>query len=303
MCLLLYIYNEGHPASACSTPFVGRIRSERMEAQRYVVKFAFDGHLFKGYARQPEGDTVEDELIAALVRAELIEDVKEAAFASASRVDRGVSAIGAAVAFDTRAERGRILRSLNASTTSLVAHSISPVGPGFDPRRRAASRWYRYHFGPEEGEHGLDVPSMRRAAMAFEGEHDMTAFARLDGRDPVRTVLQVGVERRSGALVLDVRGRTFLWNQVRRMASAIRMVGTGELTANEVETALEHGQGGPFPPLPPVGLFLMDVTFDDLEFDRCQDLPSGTLGRLREIYHQELCSVKYHEYLMNEVRF
>jgi tRNA pseudouridine38-40 synthase len=272
-----------------------------MSVRRYVVKFAFDGHLFTGYARQPGEGTVEDELIGALKRADLIEDAKEARFGSASRVDRGVSAISAAAAFDTRGDRDRLLRSLNASTVSLVVHSIASVDPGFDPRRRAASRWYRYHFGPEDGETGLDVPAMRRAAMAFEGEHDMSAFARVDGRDPVRTVLTVGVERRSGALVLDVRGRSFLWNQVRRMASAIRGVGAGELSVEEVETALNEGHGGPFPPLPPVGLFLMDVVFEDLEFERCDDLPIGTLERLREHYHQELCSVKYHEYLMDKV--
>jgi len=273
-----------------------------MEVCRYVVKFAFDGHLFTGYARQPEGGTVEDELLQALVRADIIPGAKEASFASASRVDRGVSAISAAAAFDTGASMDRLLRSLNANTISMVAHSIARVEPGFDPRRRASSRWYRYHFGPEEDPgSALDLPGMRRAARAFLGQHDMSPFAKVDGRDPVRVVLDMGVERRSGALVLDVRGRSFLWNQVRRMASAIRMVGTGELSVEDVIRSLEHGEGGPYPPLPPLGLFLMDVTFDGLEFARCPDLPSSTLERLRESYHQELCSVRYHEYLRENV--
>jgi tRNA pseudouridine38-40 synthase len=275
-----------------------------MEVSRYVVKFAFDGHLFKGYPRQPEGGTVEDELIGALVRADIIEGAREASFASASRVDRGVSAISAAAAFDTTASMDRLLRSLNANTGSLVAHSIARVAPGFDPRKGASSRWYRYLFGPEEDPgSGLDLPQMRRAARAFLGHHDMTAFARVDGRDPVRVVLEVGVERRSGALVLDVRGESFLWNQVRRMASAIRMVGAGELSVEDVVRALEHGEGGPFPPLPPMGLFLMDVTFDGLEFVGDPDLPGSTLGRLRGSYHQGFCSIRYHEYLREKVRF
>jgi tRNA pseudouridine38-40 synthase len=274
-----------------------------MEVCRYIVKFAFDGHLFSGYARQPEGGTVEDELINALVRAELIKGAKEANFSSASRVDRGVSAISAAAAFDSSARLDRVLGSLNANTVSLVAHSIAAVEPGFDPRRRATSRWYRYHFGPMEADTDLDIPSMRRAAKAFEGEWDMSAFARLDGRNPVRTVEKVRVERRSGALVLDVTGHSFLWNQVRRMASAISMVGARQITVEDVARALENGEGGPFPPLPPVGLFLMEVAYDDLEFETRHDLPSGTLGRLREGYHQELCSVRYHDYLMEKVRF
>jgi hypothetical protein len=47
----------------------------------------------------------------------------------------------------------------------------------------------------------------------------------------------------------------------------------------------------------------MDVTFEGLEFHRPFDLPSGTLARLREGYHQELCSVRFYEYLMDKVRF
>lgn len=275
-----------------------------MDTSRYVVKFAFDGRPFRGYARQPEGGTVEDELISALVSAKLVDDAETSRFASASRVDRGVSAIGAAVAFDTPAEGSRILRSLNANTVSLVAHSIARVDQGYDPRRRATSRWYRYHFGQEgSGGSDLDVPAMRRAAQAFVGAHDMSAFARLDGRDPVREVQDVGVDRRSGTIVLDVRGRSFLWNQVRRMASAIRSAGRHEITVEEVVGALERGEGGPFPPLPPLGLFLMDVTFEGLEFERAMDLPSSVEDRLRESYHQEHCSLMFHEYLRVNVRF
>lgn len=272
-------------------------------ALRYVVKFAFDGHLFTGYARQPEGGTVEDELLDALLRADIIAGAKEARFASASRVDRGVSAISAAAAFDSEADSDRILRSLNASTDSIVVHSISSAGPDFDPRRMATSRWYRYHFPPSEAETGLDVPAMRDGAEAFLGEHDFTAFARLDGRDPMRSVLDISVERGSGALVLDVVGRSFLWNQVRRMASAIRMVGAGELAKEDIERALEGRGDGSFPPLPPLGLYLMDVTFEGLEFQRSNDLPIGTLDRLREGYHRELCSVRWYEYLMDKARF
>jgi tRNA pseudouridine38-40 synthase len=269
--------------------------------ERHVVKFAFDGHLYAGYARQPEGGTVEDQLIEALTRSELIEGPKEASFASASRVDRGVSALSAAVAFDTGAPRERVLRSLNAHALSLVAHSIATVEGGFDPRREASHRWYRYHFGPEDPAVDLDVPTMRRAAEAFLGDHDMSAFARVDGRDPLRTVLDIGVERTSGALVLDVVGRSFLWNQVRRMASAIRSAGAGETSVEAIERALEGGDDTSYPPLPPVGLFLMDVAFEGLEFERCDDMPSGTVTRLRERYHQDRCSVRFHEYLMERL--
>ena len=281
----------------------GRERGRRMEAARHVVRFSFNGRAFRGYARQPGGGTVEDELIGALKAARLIDGSKEAHFSSASRVDRGVSAISAAAAFDSRAPAGRILRSVNSRTPNVLVHSIATVEEGFDPRRRAVSRWYRYHFPPSGMPSGLDLVSMKEAAELFLGEHDYTAFARLEGRNPRRVITEISVERWSGSVVMDVRGKTFLWNQVRRMASALHMVGTGRAGTDDIAGALATGNGGPFPPSPPEGLFLMDVVFDGLEFEPANDLPKGTLERLRDERHAELCSLSYYDYIGEKVRF
>ena len=196
-----------------------------MELRRYVIKFAFDGNAFEGYARQPSRHTVEDELIEALKRARIIETAQKASFASASRVDKGVCAISAAAAFDTHVKQGRILDSINA---------IASVDIDFDPRREAESRWYRYHFKEEGLEMGLDVPNMRAAAELFLGEHDFSAFARPEGRNPRRRITRLSVERKGGALILDIHGESFLWNQVRRMATTIKMVGEGEVDVAEL---------------------------------------------------------------------
>jgi tRNA pseudouridine(38-40) synthase len=274
-----------------------------MEQVRYVIKFSFDGNSFRGYARQPEGGTVEDELIDALRTSKIIDDVKIGNFASASRVDRGVSAIGAAAAFDTQVDPRRVLRSLNAHSWNVIAHSIASVDGSFDPRRQADSRWYRYHFREEGLPSGLDVPLMREAALLFMGEHDLSAFAKVDGRNPTRMVQRIALERQSGSLVLDVWGASFLWNQVLRMASSLLMVGTHEVAPEEISDALETGMGRPFPPAPPKGLFLMDVIYDGIEFERVSDLPSGTTEHLRDEYHQKRCSLKYLEYMRERIRF
>lgn len=264
---------------------------------RYVVKFAFDGQLFSGYARQPEGGTVEDELIGALLRARLIDGPREASFASASRVDRGVSALGAAAAFDTAAGPERALRSLNAKTSSLLAHSIAQVPTGYDPRRRASSRWYRYHFPSLPDDGTLDVDAMVAAAREFVGEHDFTAFARLEGRDPRRRVLRADIGERGGCWHMDIVGESFLWNQVRRMASAVLMVGMAQCSRGDIASALGDGPGGPFPPLPAHGLFLMDVAYEGLEFLPVTGLPRGTGARLAETRDRAACKLLFHEYL------
>ena len=246
---------------------------------------------------------MEDELLDALAGAKVIEGPKEAGFASSSRVDRGVSAVSAAAAFDTEVERDRILRSVNARAQDILVHSIAEVVDGFDPRREARSRWYRYHFREADLPSGLHVPSMREAAQMFLGEHDFTAFAKVEDRNPRRTVQRISVERRTGALVMDVWGASFLWNQVRRMASALHMVGSLEMGTDTIARALEEGEGGPFPPMPPEGLFLMDVIFDGIGFTRVTDFPKGKVTQLQDACYRHRCALRYHKYLEEHIRY
>ena len=68
---------------------------------RIVIKFAYDGRKFHGYARQPNLKTVEGELVEALVKHNFLKDTKESVFRSASRTDKNVSALCNVVAFNT----------------------------------------------------------------------------------------------------------------------------------------------------------------------------------------------------------
>ena len=67
---------------------------------RYAFKFAYDGINFHGYARQPNVYTVEGAIINTLEILRLINNPKINRFRSASRTDKGVSALGNVIAFD-----------------------------------------------------------------------------------------------------------------------------------------------------------------------------------------------------------
>ena len=274
-----------------------------MGGRRYVVKFAFDGRDFDGYARQRSGHTVEDEIIGALREARVVDDIKGGHFLSAARVDKGVSAVSAAAAFTTDAAKARILPSMNANACGVTFHSIAEVPLSFNPRHRAESRWYRYHFRAAGLEQGLDVPLMREAARLFVGTHDFRAFARVDGRNPVREIQDITLERRHGFLVLDIWGRSFLWNQTRRMATALWMVGARTATSQDIADALEGKGRVAFGPAPAEGLFLLDVVYKGLRFDRPERLPASLYSRLREDYYRERCEAMYFEYLREVVPF
>ena len=69
------------------------------------MKFGYDGATFHGLARQPGLRTIEGEVVKALSGAYAVRDIRTSRFQSASRTDRGVSALGNGVAFDSSQSR------------------------------------------------------------------------------------------------------------------------------------------------------------------------------------------------------
>jgi len=204
---------------------------------RLAVKFAYDGTHFSGYARQPGQRTVEQQLLDLLRNCRVLRDPKASCFRTASRTDRGVSALGNVCAFDSETPK-EALKSVLSKTSSpdLFLYGLAAVEPGFYPRH-AARRTYRYYLRNE----GLDVDVVLAAAGSFTGEHDFRNFARVEPlKNPVRTIDAIVVHEQKEFLVLDFYAQTFLWNQIRRIVSALKKAGEGSLTLQEIKQALLH---------------------------------------------------------------
>lgn len=222
--------------------------------QRVALRIAYDGTRFAGSQRQPDQRTVEGELLRGLAKVGAIEDAERSGFQCASRTDRGVSAAGNVVAFDTAFRADVLLPALGATTEDVWPHGLALVPAAFDARR-ARSRTYLYALPPE----GLDEALLRAAFARFVGEHDFRSFARLEpGVDPVRRILHIEVARGEGALRILVQGESFLWNQVRRIVAAAQAVARGDATLEDVDGGL-RGERVDFGTAPPEPLVLMDV--------------------------------------------
>lgn len=230
-----------------------------MAAQRVLLRLAFDGTRFHGSQRQPERPTVDGALLGALDEADML--AEDPAFRAQGRTDRGVSALDYPVAVDATADLETVARTVAGRCQGLLPWAGCPVPEGFDPRREAIARTYRYHW-PVTRE--LDTEAARRAWRVFEGTHDLSAFARMEPhRDPKRTIHRCESWTEGGMLILQVTGQSFLWNQVRRMAGACLDVAEGRLTSADLERALETGARLRVQrTLPAEGLLLMRV---DLE--------------------------------------
>jgi tRNA pseudouridine38-40 synthase len=203
---------------------------------------------------------VESETIEALRTIGAISSPSASRLRFASRTDRGVSALGNVVAFDTSFPKASLLRAMNSAASDLFFFGVAEVPQAFTPRR-ARARWYRYLMDP----YGLDVEVVRECAGVLQGRHDFRRFCKPEGRDTMKVLESVEVTEIQSALVIDLRAREFLRNMVRRMVAAMAAVGEGRATIQDVREALQ-GRDVSFGLAPPEGLVLMDIDYG-LEFE------------------------------------
>jgi tRNA pseudouridine38-40 synthase len=226
---------------------------------RVALKFAYDGTDFSGYARQPKQRTIEGALLERLINHGVIHDPRESCFGTASRTDRGVSALGNVCAFNTTVSPEKILSKLSKDQSPIFVYGVHQVPPEFYPRH-AKRREYRYYLR----RNNLDVDVLLSAAALFTGEHNFQNFARVEPlKNPVRTIDNIIIQTKDDFFIIDFYAPTFLWNQIRRIVSAVEKVGTGKLSLRMISQALEHPEEKvDFQVAAPEPLLLKDVVFN-----------------------------------------
>ncbi|MEO2241017.1 MAG: tRNA pseudouridine(38-40) synthase TruA [Euryarchaeota archaeon] len=227
-----------------------------------ALRVAYDGSNYHGFQYQPDVPTVEGELRRALseLGLELV--------GYASRTDAGAHA-----RYQVVTVRGELERAVPGALNARLPEDIrvvssARVDPGFDPRRDAVAKEYRYFLGPLG-----DPESAKEAAGRLSGEHDFSAFRREDGRDPrVRVEECELVEWAPGAYVLRVRAERFLWEMVRRLAGFVWEVGWGHREPEDADRLLSGGYRPEEKPrcLPAEGLVLWRVEYREVNLDECE---------------------------------
>jgi tRNA pseudouridine38-40 synthase len=217
---------------------------------------AYDGREFTGSQRQPDKRTVEDECIRALKKIHAIDSVEDSRFRVASRTDRGVSALCNVIVFETGFKPDMLLQALNAASETVYFHGYAEVGPDFSPRR-ARQRWYRYFLPLSEG---MDIDMMQRAAREFVGRHDFKRFCKAEDKSSEKTIDSIVLTRLGNMVVIDIKGREFLRNMVRRIVAALSSVSEGVSSIEEVRGSLQ-GRDRSFGLAPSEGLVLMSIDY------------------------------------------
>lgn len=237
----------------------------------------YDGSRYQGFQLQRSAPTVQAELEKAIERL----TGEKTRIKAASRTDTGGHARGQVVAFDTRSSHARQTwaKALNAILPEDVAvRGVYETPAGFDPRRRATSRVYRYTIvnAPTRSpmlrrtahwmRTPLDVERMAAAARTFVGVRDFAAFTvqAARGKSTVRRMDRWEVWRDGELVVMEAEANAFLMQQVRRTAGALTQVGLNKMTLEEFGDLVEGRAKGPAGPLlPACGLCLERVVYPD----------------------------------------
>jgi len=225
------------------------------------LKVAYIGTEFHGYQVQPRVPTVEGELFRALKELDIIKTPKSARYIGSGRTDTGVHALEQVIAFDTDNPKLAIPRVINSVLPpSIWIWSRAEVPDDFDPRRQAISREYRYFMCGE----CFNIPLMRKASRVLKGTHDFSNFAAIEGeKNPVRTVELIDIRLDGRFIALDIKANSFLWHMVRKIVTALRMVGNEARDVEWLDRMLhpEEFEEG-LEPAPAYGLFLKKVGYD-----------------------------------------
>jgi tRNA pseudouridine38-40 synthase len=184
----------------------------------------YDGTQFAGWATQPGLRTIQETVegaIATVLRT-------EARLTVAGRTDRGVHARGQVASHEGEPAPMRNLNALLPADVAVLASEDAP--DGFDARRNALSRTYRYRLhtrsapSPFERTRALwwprplDREALDACAAALLGTHDFTAFTPTD-TDHVRFERDVlraeWVEEPGEVLAFWIEADTFMRHMVR----------------------------------------------------------------------------------------
>lgn len=203
---------------------------------RIALKFAYNGKKYNGFARQPNMLTVEGEIIKILLKNNFINDLKTSIFRSASRTDKGVSALSNVIAFNTNHLKTKIIEKLSKEFTNILFYGFAIVDDDFNPRF-AKMRQYRYYLSNEN----LDVENIITTANVFTGEHNFSNFARVeDYKNSIRSIDNIVISETNDFLFIDFFAKNFLWNQIRRIISALIKVGNNKIKNQEITRALNN---------------------------------------------------------------
>jgi tRNA pseudouridine38-40 synthase len=241
----------------------------------YRLDIAYEGTRFSGWATQPGERTVQEVLEGAIGQL----TGEAVTLTVAGRTDAGVHAHAQVASFDlAKPPPETTQRALNALTpTDVSITGFSEARAGFDARRDALSRRYRYRvetaYVPDPFERRyalhesrpLDRGALDECASLLVGVHDFTAFTPTETEHVHfrRRIIDAGWSVEPGGILrFEIEADAFLRSMVRIVVGTVLEVGRGRRDIDDLRRLLggaERKEAGET--ARPHGLHLIGVSY------------------------------------------
>ena len=214
------------------------------QTARYFLKIAYRGSAYRGWQKQPHGNTIQDHIERAFHY--LYKPIK---LYGSSRTDRGVHATGQVAHVDLAPiAPPKLLYSLNALLPSdIVITRLAPVLASAHARYSALSRSYRYTIYKRPNALASDlgffchtplaIEPMNRAAAHLVGLRSFASFCK--NRRALKHhfchIKAAWWEEDKVSYRFFIEGNRFLQQMVRAVAACLVEVGRGKLSLEELE--------------------------------------------------------------------
>ena len=221
---------------------------------KHLLRLSYLGTRYCGFQVQPNGNTIQEELQNAASKL----FCTACGITGCSRTDSGVHALEY---FAVLEEHGSVdipeeavPRAINTYLPADIMVSQSRRVPeSFSIRRQVTGKEYLYLIWNGEYRNPfyidralfyprpLDFEKIKTAFPYFLGTHDFRSFMASGSEisDTVRTITDIHMERDNDFVKILVSADGFLYNMVRILAGSLLMVGTGEMSTEDLALAFD----------------------------------------------------------------
>lgn len=257
--------------------------------KKMKIKFEieYDGMKFCGWQKQEGVITVQEVLEKAITN--VFGNREIITVYGSGRTDTGVHAISQVAHIEISDENliqkwksniSKMSLAINfyLHDTGVVVKSSEIVSDDFHARFSAKQRSYLYVIFNREIESvllrnrvwhvkkRLDDQLMHEAGQLFLGTHNFNAFRSADCQslNPLRTVDSLSVKREKDIILVNIKAKSFLHNQVRIMVGTLKQIGLSKMQKSDIVSLLASGdrtKAGPT--APPYGLYFQEVLYSN----------------------------------------
>ena len=220
-------------------------------SHRYFIRLCYDGTAYHGWQRQPNGDSVQEQLETAL--STFLQ--KNITVVGAGRTDAGVHAKLMVAHFDFNDELDTAWATEklnNLLPQDIAVYNIREVKPDAHARFDATSRTYKYYLSFRKDPfirqsswriyRKLDFEAMNRAAAALYRYTDFTSFSKLhtDNKTNICNIFEAHWQQETPTLwIFTIRADRFLRNMVRAIVGTMMEVGKGKMSLSQFCQVIE----------------------------------------------------------------